>query len=64
MSVAGRRYSGQPSGAVGGFVELSLAMLRFAQPARCEAADDVDSPRYDLKLWITHSSKGATYLPR
>jgi len=20
--------------------------------------------RYDLKLWITHSSKGATYLPR
>jgi hypothetical protein len=20
--------------------------------------------RYDLKLWITHSSGGATYLPR
>ena len=27
-------------------------------------SDDQCSRRYDLKLWITHSPGGATYLPR
>jgi hypothetical protein len=27
-------------------------------------APEVQTERYDLKLWITHSSGGATYLPR
>jgi hypothetical protein len=33
-------------------------------PAGVLTSEPQDQLRYDLKLWITHSSEGATYLPR
>jgi hypothetical protein len=42
-------------------VIVSLQILKYT---RCLTLTRRRYLRYDLKLWITHSCGGATYLPR